>query len=99
MCLCVSADVTAEEFIRSPSSVGVSTRGSSQYNRLRAHVASRLNVPGENVDIFSVRDHPTLRRTVDVRYAAHGSPFYRQTRLDGLLSLDIWEVISCCSAM
>jgi len=52
-----------------------------------------MNIPAENVDIFSVRDHQTLARTIDVRYSAHGSPFYRQTRMDGLLSLDILEVV------
>ena len=86
------ADVTAEEFISSSSSVGISTRGASQYSRLRSQIALRLNIPVDNVDIFSVRDHPTLPRTVDVRYSAHGSPFYRPTRIDGLLSLNIWEV-------
>jgi len=87
------ADVTAEEFISSSSSVGISTRASSQYSRLREQIATKLNIPVQNVDVFSVRDHPTLPRTVDVRYSAHGSPFYRQTRMDALLSVDIWEVV------
>jgi len=88
------SDVTAEEFISSSSSLGISTQTSSQYSRLRDQIASKLNIPVDNVDIFSVRDHPTLSRTVDVRYSAHGSPFYRQTRMDALLSLDNWEVVT-----
>jgi len=82
------ADVTAEEFISSSSS----SPAGSHYSRLREQIASRLDVPVDNVDIFTVRDHPALTRTVDIRYSAHGSPFYRQTRMDGLLSLDISEV-------
>jgi len=88
------ADITAEEFISSSVSRGTTTPGDSQYSRLREQIALRLNIPVENVDIFSVRDHPTLPLTVDVRYSAHGSPFYRPTRVDGLLSLDISAVIS-----
>lgn len=92
-CVLLSADVTAEEFISWSSSDDSSTAGSSQYSRFREQVALRLNVPVDNVDVMTVRNHPTLRRTVDVRYCAHGSPFYRQTRLDGLLSLHIPQVI------
>ena len=87
------ADITAEEFISPPSDREISvTSGSSHYDTLRQQIALRLNVPVDNVDVFSVRDHPVLRRTVDVRYAAHGSPFYRPTRLDGLLSVDVLQV-------
>ena len=89
--LCLYADVTAEEFISSSVSSSSST---SQYVRLRALIASTLGVPADNVDVFVVRDHPSLPRTVDVRYSAHGSPVYRQTRLDGLLSLRVAQVIN-----
>ena len=92
--LCLYADVTAEEFISSSVSSS-SSSSSSQYVRLRALIASTLGVPVDNVDVFVVRDHPSLPRTVDVRYSAHGSPVYRQTRLDGLLSLRVAQVIHC----
>ena len=74
--------VTAEEFI---SSVG---QTKSRYGRLRELIASRLKIPLNNVDIFTVLNHPTSSNTIDIRYSAHGSPYYRPSRLDGVLGLN-----------
>jgi len=91
--------VTAEELISEgggltavAAAAASSSSSSSQYERLRDQIASTLDVPVDNVDVFSVRDHPALSRTVDVLYSAHGSPHYRHTRLDTLVSLNIAQV-------
>ena len=49
-------------------------------------IARKLGVSTGNVDIFTVLNHPTLEKTVDVRFAAHGSPYYRPARLDGIVN-------------
>ena len=79
--------MTAEEFV-SRRWVGPATSdyNKSKYDELRQFVATKLNVPQANVDIFTVRNHPTMERTIDVRYSAHGSPYYRPAKLDGLLN-------------
>ena len=56
----------------------------SKYTLLREKIAELLKVPVDNVDIFTVMNVPT--KMVDIRYAAHGSPYYRPARLDGLLN-------------
>ena len=55
-------------------------------------IAGNLGVPTSNVDIFTVMNHPTIERTVDIRYAAHGSPYYRPARLDGIINQNKEEV-------
>lgn len=51
-------------------------------------IAAKLGVPEANVLIFTVMNHPTMSRTTDIRFAAHGSPFYRPARLDGIVNQD-----------
>ena len=80
-------DITAEEFVDKPKSgIAPTDFGKSKYDLFREEMAKKLGVPTENVDIFTVRNHPTLKRTVDVRFAAHGSPYYRPSKLDGILN-------------
>ena len=86
-----SAGMTAEEFVSRPklssSSKGSGSRyGLSQYQLLQQMIASWLDVAVSNVDIFTVLNHPTDERTIDVRYAAHGSPYYRATKLNGIMA-------------
>ena len=82
---------TAEQFLEVPASSSTQV-SRSKYDVLREHLAKRLSVPIENVDIFNVRDHESLPGVVDIRYSAHGSPYYRPEKLDGLMSLDKDEV-------
>ena len=53
-------------------------------------MAEILGTDTKNVDVFTVRDIPVeelgqMEEGIDVRFAAHGSPYYRSARLDGLV--------------
>lgn len=91
LCFYLCPGVTAEEFIAA-SKPGLAAVEKTRYDQLRELIASKLNIPVENVDIFTVLNHPKLSRTIDVRYSAHGSPYYRPARLDGIISLNKTEV-------
>ncbi|XP_015922304.1 neural-cadherin-like isoform X1 [Parasteatoda tepidariorum] len=59
----------------------------SKYNKFREILAKLLKVKKDNVDIFTVlkhQDHPPM---ADIRFSAHGSPYYKASRLDGLIGL------------
>ena len=88
--------ITAEEFIRkSKNSDGLYE--DSKYDKLRQKLAGLLGTDATNVLIFTVKDvseTETKVKLVDVMYAAHGSPWYRPARLNGL----IWSnkaAVSC----
>jgi len=83
--------MTAEEFISRPKvsgsgEAGGSTYGRSRYQLLQETIALWLDVPVDNVEVFTVLNHPFHERTIDVRYSAHGSPYYRPTKLNGLMA-------------
>ncbi|XP_033122265.1 neural-cadherin-like, partial [Anneissia japonica] len=63
----------AAEFVREPNSI---------YNTLRTTLAEILGTPEGNVDVFSVMDVEGESNMVDVRYSAHGSPYYKAERMD-----------------
>ena len=71
--------------------------GKSKYDIFREALARRLGVPTGNVDIFTVMNHPTLERTCDIRYSAHGSPYYKPARLNGLVAED--KIMVCSSLL
>ncbi len=86
-------DITAEEFVNRPKiGEGTSDYGKSKYDLFREKIARKLRIPTGNVQIFTVRNHPTMPRTVDIRFAAHGSPYYRPARLDGIVNQFKMEV-------
>lgn len=91
-------DITAEEFVTRPKiGAGTNAYGKSKYELLRAKIAGLLNVVEDNVDIFTVRNVPPNFNVVDIRYSAHGSPYYRPARMDGLVNQHKDEVfINCC---
>lgn len=70
-------DITAEDFVR------VSRDGLSQKERFHNALAELLNVTKENVDVFTVFNHGT--QYVDVRFSAHGSPYYAPEKLNGIV--------------
>jgi len=83
--------MTAEEFVSRPKvsssrEGGHSTYGRSRYQLLQRTIASWLDIPVDNVNVFTVLNHPSDKRTIDVRYAAHGSPYYSSTKLDGMMA-------------
>lgn len=66
----------------------------SKADLFRDKLAVLLNIERENVDVFSVqlrRKHPAL---TDVRFAAHGSPYYKPVRLNGIVLMHREEVNS-----
>ncbi|KAL5279010.1 hmr-1.2 family protein [Megaselia abdita] len=64
----------------------------SKLDRFRDKLADLLNTDRENVDIFSVqmkRRHPPL---TDIRFSAHGSPYYKPVRLNGIVLMNREEI-------
>ncbi|XP_017854371.1 neural-cadherin isoform X2 [Drosophila busckii] len=64
----------------------------SKLDRFRDKLADLLNIERENVDIFSVqlkRRNPPL---TDVRFSAHGSPYYKPVRLNGIVLMHREEI-------
>lgn len=76
--------MTAEEFVTRPKN------GKSPYDKFKTVLADKLNVPLTYVAIFSVMN--VENNMVDIRYAAHGSPYYPPSKLDSFVSLDKEEV-------
>lgn len=78
------AGLTDEDFIR-VWNYQTQSLVRSKADRLREKLAELLATERDNVDVFSVqlrRKHPPL---TDVRFAAHGSPYYKPVRLNGVV--------------
>lgn len=75
--------ITAEEFIAVPTDG--SGGGLSYKDRFRNSLAQLLNTSVENVDVFTVlkNEDPSV---LDVRFSAHGSPYYEAIRLNGQIA-------------
>nr|CAH7741799.1 unnamed protein product [Callosobruchus chinensis] len=85
------ADMTDEEFIRIWDYHSQSLM-KSMLEKFRDKIADLLNINRENVDVFSVqlrRKHPPV---TDVRFAAHGSPYYKPVRLNGIVLMHREEI-------
>jgi hypothetical protein len=76
--------VTAEEFIQ-PDASG----GPSKHELFHSRLAHILNVSVENVDVFTVLHSPHNSNTslLDVRFSAHGSPYWRPERLNAAVAV------------
>lgn len=64
--------------------------GLSHYDKFRRLLAEKLRVEVSFVEIFSVIKNGPY---TDVRYAAHGSPWYPASKLDGIIALNKDEVM------
>ncbi|XP_077285916.1 DE-cadherin isoform X2 [Arctopsyche grandis] len=75
-------NTTAEDFI-TPSLGGLSKK-----DVLRQKLSLIFNTSLDNVDVFTVYSHnsATHDRTLDVRFSAHGSPYYAAEKLNSLAS-------------
>ncbi|CAD5119447.1 unnamed protein product [Dimorphilus gyrociliatus] len=81
-----------EQAVKSPGSMTLTGITAKQFiagednkrDKLRNSLASILGTSTENVDIFSIYDSD--KDTTQILYAAHGSPWYDKSRLDGLAS-------------
>ena len=70
--------ITAEQFVE-PSGAGVSKK-----EMLQERLATMFNTDIENVDIFTVlhSPHHNNMTLLDVRFSAHGSPYYAPEKLN-----------------
>lgn len=68
-------DITAEKFIEE--------NPISPKERLRNVLAELYNTSKENVDIFTVLKNDADTSLLDVRFSAHGSPYYSPEKLNG----------------
>lgn len=50
-------------------------------------MASLVGTDVKNVDIFTVSQRQERPPITDVRFSAHGSPYYKPSSLDGLIAL------------
>ncbi|KYB27321.1 Neural-cadherin-like Protein [Tribolium castaneum] len=78
------AGITDEDFIRIWD-YKTQSLSRSKADKFKDKIAELLNTDRENVDVFSVqlrRKHPPL---TDVRFSAHGSPYYKPVRLNGIV--------------
>ena len=77
--------MTAKELISLDKS------GQSKLDLMRIKLADLLGTAAENVEIFTVRDVPGTgpdfgkSSQAEIHYSAHGSPYYRAARLDGIV--------------
>ncbi|XP_075165630.1 DE-cadherin [Haematobia irritans] len=53
-------------------------------DRLQFYLARLFNTSVENVDVFTVLQN--ANNTLDVRYSAHGSPYYAPEKLNGIVA-------------
>lgn len=74
--------INAEQFVE-PDVSGVSRKEIFQEK-----VASMLNISAENVDVFTVLHSPHYNNNslLDVRFSAHGSPYYAPEKLNTILA-------------
>lgn len=66
----------------------------SKMERLRDKLADLLNTEREKVDIFSVQLRKRYPPLTDIRFSAHGSPYYKPVKLNGLVLMHREEVIN-----
>ncbi|KAI8437523.1 hypothetical protein MSG28_011829 [Choristoneura fumiferana] len=74
-------NVTAEEFIVDEGD------GTSKKDKLHQRLAKLYNTSLDNVDVFTVFNKPTVKDAfLDVRFSAHGSPYYPPEKLDSMVT-------------
>lgn len=77
--------ITAEDFIKVKKDVNGHDVPSLR-DRFRIHLARILNATSENIDVFTVLKNDNASM-LDVRFSAHGSPYYEAERLNGKVLL------------
>ncbi|XP_012146913.1 DE-cadherin isoform X2 [Megachile rotundata] len=80
--------MTAEDFV-APDESGVSKKEIFQ-----ERIANMLNASVENVDVFTVlhSPHHDNKSLLDVRFSAHGSPYYAPEKLNTILAQHAKEI-------
>lgn len=71
--------------------------GESKADILRTQLALALNNSEENVDVFTILHSPVSGNTsqLDVRFSAHGSPYYYPERINSAVTNHQDEVRTC----
>ncbi|KAH9502649.1 hypothetical protein Btru_074016 [Bulinus truncatus] len=78
--------VTASEFISEPKDPRTGVRTESQYTKFRKLLSEKLGYPSmHNIEIVTLRDGPDY---LEVRYAAHGSPYISSAQADNAIILN-----------
>ncbi|XP_023247763.1 DE-cadherin-like, partial [Copidosoma floridanum] len=81
--------INAEEFVITES------KESSKKDIFQERVAKMFNVSVENVDVFTVLHSPYQNKSVlDVRFSAHGSPYYASEKLNTIVASHVTEIES-----
>lgn len=70
-------NVSPEEFV-------IGGNGKSMKDMLRNNLARIFNISSENVDVFTVLKNSDKMNALDVRFSAHGSPYYEAERLNAI---------------
>ncbi|XP_011700823.1 PREDICTED: DE-cadherin isoform X2 [Wasmannia auropunctata] len=80
--------ITAEQFVE-PDESGVSKKEIFQEK-----LATMLNTSVENVDVFTVlhSPHHNNRSLLDIRFSAHGSPYYASEKLNTIIAQHSKEI-------
>ncbi|XP_067135660.1 neural-cadherin-like isoform X2 [Centruroides vittatus] len=79
--------ISAEDFVR-VWNWKENRQVKSKYEKFRDMIADLTNTSPNNVDIFSVilkQERPPI---TDVRFSAHGSPYYKASMLNGIVALN-----------
>ena len=88
--------ISDEDFLRRKKRAGIdslddSAYEQSMYEQVQKLLAEKLKTDLDNVNVLSVMYNATADST-DVRFAAHGSPWYQSSRLDGIVSTNLGDV-------
>ncbi|CAG9112803.1 unnamed protein product [Plutella xylostella] len=74
-------NITAEEFIVDEED------GTSKKDKLHRRLSLLYNTSIDNVDVFTVSNKRTVKdQFLDVRFSAHGSPYYPPEKLDSMVT-------------
>lgn len=60
--------------------------GQSRKDILQQQLSKILNTSLENVDVFTIMSSPINSSFLDVRFSAHGSPYYAPERLENKIT-------------
>jgi len=67
---------------------------SNKLQLLKHKIADLLETGADNIDLISVRDVAAVPGSVDVTFAAHGSPYYTPEKLNTVIWMNRQDV-SC----
>lgn len=71
----------------------------SKADKFRDKLADLLSTDRDNVDVFSVQLRKKHPPTTDIRFSAHGSPYYKPVKLNGLVLMHREEVSGATSVL